>query len=148
VIEGLLACDFEEPCPPSVRYDDPGSATWDNGACMLTAFRDRTRGRFQHQTTLADIGSYITDYTFLVGGDDEVLILRTTTNALAPGNLVRTYYPVWSCTLKSYAELDNCVAAGTDVSPSTTGGGQGLCTGTEDWFESCETLENPECPSE
>src|SRR5688572_6655286 len=113
VIEELLACDLDEPCPPSVRYDDPGTATWDNGACLLAAFRDRTRGSFHHQTTLADIGSYTTDYTFLLGDDDEVLVLRTTTNDAGPGNLERTYYPVWSCTLRSYAELDDCVAAGT-----------------------------------
>jgi hypothetical protein len=118
-------------------------ATWTDGICMLTAFRDRTPGRYHHTTILAQTGNYITDYTFLLGGNDEVLILRTTTNALAPGNAVLTYLPVWSCTLSSYEQLDACIAAGTDAS-----GGQTICDGTEDWFDTCETAENPRCPGQ
>lgn len=146
--DDLLACDLDDPCPPSVRHTDPGSSTWTQGACLLAAFRDRTPGIYQHMTTLADLGTYTTNYTFLIGDDDEVLMLRKTENGLASGNLDRTYFPVWSCTLKSYDDLDACVAAGTDVSPSTTGGGTAVCDATEDWFETCETVENPACPGE
>src|SRR5688572_29996555 len=98
VYDDLLACDLDEPCPASVRYDDPGSATWSGGGCLLTAFRDQLVGKYHHTTTVADIGTYTTDYTFLVGQGGRALVLRTTTSGPdSSGNFERTYFPVWSC---------------------------------------------------
>lgn len=146
--DDLLACNLDQPCPPSERHNLPGSSTWREGACLLTAFRDRTPGMYQHITTLADISIVTTRYTFLLGGDDNVLLLRTTEVGSPSGNLERTYLPVWSCTLRSYDDLDDCVAAGTDVSPSTTGGAAGVCELSQHWFETCETAAAPVCPGQ
>ncbi|HEY6723855.1 MAG TPA: hypothetical protein VI197_07475 [Polyangiaceae bacterium] len=146
--DAMQECNFDAPCKASSIERDPGSAIWREGECLLTAFRDRTRGRYLHVTTTADLGTYTTGYWFLLGGDDNVLMLRATDSGNASGNLDRSYLPVWSCTLKSYEQLDACVAAGTDISTSTTGGGAAICDATEDWFESCETVTNPVCPGE
>ena len=143
LVQSLAGCPLDEPCPASRRYDPPGSSSWQDGLCMLTAFRDRTVGKYQHFTMLTDEGYYETNYTFLVVGDDRVLILRTTENGLDPdANIVRTYLPVWSCTLKSPELLDNCVQAGTDLSNPA------VCDASQDWFETCETAVNPVCPGE
>jgi hypothetical protein len=144
VYDDLVACDLDDPCPRSVRTNYSPTITWTDGLCMLTAFRDRTPGIYHHASVLSqDSGEYITDITFLLGGDDQVLMLRTTTNALAPGNAVREYLPTWSCTLSSYEVLDACITAGTEAQP-----GQTLCDGTEDWFDTCETAVDPVCPGE
>lgn len=143
LIHHLAACPLDEPCPASRRYDTPASSTWQDGLCMLTAFRDRTVGKYEHSTRLNDEGYYMTNYTFLVLGDDKVLILRSTQNGLDPGaNIVRTYLPVWSCALKSYELLDSCLEAGTDLSHPS------VCDASQDWFETCETAVNPVCPGE
>jgi len=148
VYDDLLACDLDEPCPLSLRYDDPGSATWSGGGCLLTAFRDQLVGKYHHTTTVADIGEYTTEYTFLVGQGGRALVLRTTTSGPASGNFERTYFPVWSCGFRSYEALDTCLGAGTNVSPSTTGGGAAICDTTAEWFDDCVVVENPECPGE
>jgi hypothetical protein len=125
---------------PTLRvYGKHVSSTWDDGACLLEALRDRTRGRFHHTSTEVEDGVFTTNYTFLLGSDDKVLMLRTYFDGSVS---VRDYLPVWSCTLKSYDALDACVAAGTDPS------GSNVCDTTEDWFEACEAIENPECPRE
>jgi len=74
-------------------------------------------------------------------------MLRTSESGSGGGNISRTYLQIVSCTLKSFDALDACVAVGTDVSPTTTGGASSVCEGTEDWFDACETVEDPVCPA-
>ena len=138
----LLACDLDEPCPPSVLREDPGSALWTGGACLLTAFRDRSPGKYHYSTTVEDIGTFTTDYTILVGEGGRVIVIRTTTSGPDAGNLQRTYFPVWSCSFQNFEVLDACLAAGTNVSDP------GVCDSFEDWFDDCDVVENPACPSE
>jgi len=144
----LLACDLDEPCPPSTQYSDPGTFRWEGSACLLTALRDRTPGKYRFSDTFADAGSQTSDAVFLLNGSDEILVLNVDTSGLVTGNLTRNYWPVLSCTLKSYDELDACVAAGSNWAPTTTGGEQPICRHSSDWFQDCEPVENPECPAE
>jgi len=142
VYEAMAACELEEPCPPSVQHWGAGPFTWHDGACLLTALRDRTPGAYHHSRTLADESSTTFDYTFLLGGNDEVLVL-TKTGVDNFDNIRREYEPVWSCTLKSRDELEACVAAGTEER-----NGVSICRETQDWLEACQSIENPTCPGE
>ena len=137
----LLACDLDEPCPPSVKFTEPGRATWEGGTCLLEALRDRTPGVYHHEDAEVEDGYWSTDYAFLVGGGDEVLVLRITFDRTTG---VRAYLPVSSCTLKSYDALDACVTAGTDVNGDTTG----ICETIYQWFDACEEANDPMCPAE
>ena len=145
--QALLACDFDEPCPDSVLLGNPGSVSWQDGECLLTALRDRTPGRYRFSSILSDLGSVATDMTLLVSGD-EVLVLPVSTSSSGEGALERTYLPVQSCTLRSPETLEDCVAAGTDPGVTTGGGGEAVCDEITDWVRDCVEVENPECPSE
>ena len=146
--EQLLACDLDEPCPASTQTSNPGYFDWEDGACLLAALRDRTPGKYRLSTRFADLGTIDHDYTFFLDGTEKVLVLDVNTTGIISGNVTRNYLPVMSCTLKSDDVLDDCVAAGTDGLPVTSGGDDAICAHPADWLEDCEPVTNPECPAE
>lgn len=146
--ELLLECAVDEPCPDSVVSQDPGSTTWDNGDCLLSALRDRTPGRYTHSSTISDIGGTTVEYTLLLDGSDDLIVSAVSTS-WGPGTRVR-YDKTQRCSLVSYELLDDCLATGTDLSPTTTGGGPSLdeaCTMLGDWTLECEEIE-ASCPAD
>jgi hypothetical protein len=84
----------------------------------------------------------------VVDGSNQVLVLPTTQSALAVGNVRRAHFPVERCTLKSYEELEACLAAGTEVPVTTTGGApaEAVCDSLDDWVEDCEGVDEVACP--
>jgi hypothetical protein len=137
----MLACDLDEPCPVSTQHSDIRLNTWENGECLLEALRDRTPGRYRLSTSGGDAGHVYNETLLILDGSDEMIVFDMQTSGLLAGNLRRQYIP-GSCTLKSFDELDACVAAGTDP------GDEGICSGIFEWTENCELLQNPECPAE
>lgn len=147
--QDLLACDFAEPCPESVLNRYPGSASWEGGECLLSALRDRTPGRYRFRSTFSDIGSQTSEYTLLVTGSDQVIVLESSMSGLVGQNLERQYLETRSCTLQDYDTLDACVAAGTDLGATTTGGdGGAVCADAADWVRDCDGVRNLACPGE
>jgi hypothetical protein len=127
---------------------DPGQRSWDNGECLLSALRDRTPGRYTHSSTVSDIGGATVEYTLLLDGSDDVIVSAVSTS-WGSGTQVR-YDKTQRCTLVSYELLDDCLAIGTEVSPTTTGGGPSLdeaCAMLGDWITGCEEVD-ASCPTE
>lgn len=144
----LLECVVDEPCAESNVSQDPGSTYWNNGDCLLSALRDRTPGRYMHTSTISDIGGTMVSYTLLLDGSDEVIVSPVSTS-WGPGTEIR-YDRTQRCALVSYEVLDDCLATGTDVSLTTTGGGPSLdeaCAMLGDWITGCEDVE-ASCPAD
>ncbi len=139
--EALLACGLDEPCPVSTQQSDVVLRSWENGECLLEALRDRTPGKYQLARRGGIDGIEYSDIVIILDGSDEVVVSDMQTGGLAAGNLRRQYIS-GACTLKSTEELDACVAAGTDPDDD------GICADLSDWTETCEVLQDPQCPSE
>jgi hypothetical protein len=147
----VAACEVDAPCPTSWFQADPGLAYWQNGECLLAALRDRTVGRYKYVATYSDIGSSQNELLLLVSADGTVLLSGANEET---GSVVhRSYRPTERCTLKGYQYFEDCLAAGTEISPTTSGGagaGSGpamTCEHPGGWYSDCEAAE-PMCPNE
>jgi hypothetical protein len=124
-------------------------------ACVLTALRDRSLGRYTHGTdstfTSGSVGAH---HTIVVLPDGAALYAR---RRYSSGTVVVTYEPepAERCVLQPTSYFDACLTAlerssGT-MDPeawSCAFGSGGVTTpSTLHWFESCETESPPICPS-
>jgi hypothetical protein len=146
--EQLLACEVDEPCAPSSLENGVGTYAWEGGDCLLKALRDRTPGRYAHRNKQSDIGVWITDYHLIVESEGSLQVAKSST--IIDSRTTMSYDPVQRCQLKSEADLNDCVDAGTDIGEqSTTGGDENalpICDAVSDWYTDCEDVQAIECP--
>ena len=124
-------------------------------SCVLTALRDRTRGRYAH-------GTNSTFTSGVVGAEHAVVVLASGAASYArrryssgAGAVAYEPEPAQRCELKPQSYFDSCLAAlerptGPTMDPEAWscafGSGTVTSPSTLAWFESCETESPASCP--
>jgi hypothetical protein len=154
--ESLTECAAVEPCQGESSFaqmieGDSSRILHAGTACVLAGLRDRTPGRYLHQTDATwGNGSAGSHHVILIRHDGIVLYTRDSyaSGTFAPADVVE---PGQRCTLKSEEFFDACYAAVTapggdsDAAFTCAYSGSKTSSAPIDWFESCETDAAPSC---
>lgn len=153
--ETLTECSAVEPCAGErsfaqliegfTKYLDPDTA------CVFAALRERTPGRYRHQTDATwTNGSAGSNHVIVIRPDGSVIYSRDAYTS-GPSATSDTSLPAQRCTLKAAEFFDACYAAvtapGGDPDAAFTCAYTGSTTSSApiDWFESCEVEPAPSC---